>query len=177
MEDYAWIIDYLPEGKANDPHKQPLVLMIGHMNFTLLEATVKPNVKIIIGSKVFIGKGERKEIERVRGKIKYSELTQTAKDNLPNVLRNIVHEREKDFVNFINKATSLSIRVHQLELLPGIGKKHLEAILTEREKREFTSFADVRERIPSFPDPALPFVHKILNELEGKERINFFVKF
>ncbi|MFN7088512.1 MAG: DUF655 domain-containing protein, partial [Candidatus Paceibacteria bacterium] len=43
MEEYAWIIDYLPQGKAADLRKEPLVQMLGHSFFTLLEATVKPD--------------------------------------------------------------------------------------------------------------------------------------
>lgn len=176
MEEYAWIIDYLPQGKAADSRKEPLVQLIGHNFFTLLEATVKPNATVGIGQKVYIGKEQRNEIERIKGKIRFSDLTQNAKDNLPMVLKSIILERESDFVSFVNKAAPISMRVHQLELLPGVGKKHLEMLLLEREKKQFENFADIKTRIPTIPDPATLFVHRILNELEGKEKHYIFLK-
>lgn len=175
MEEYAWIIEYLPEGKAADSRREPLVQLIGHQFFTLLEATVKPDVSVGIGQKVYIGKEQRSEIERIRGKLAFSQLTGAAKDNLMVAIKLIVTERENDFIAFINKAAPISMRVHQLELLPGVGKKHLESMLEEREKKPFENFADLKARIHSIPDPALLFVHRIISELEGKEKHYIFL--
>jgi putative nucleotide binding protein len=176
MEEHAWIIDYLPQGRASESRREAIVQMLGHQFFTLLEATVKPEAQVSIGQKVYIGKEQRNEIERIKGKLAFSQLTQNAKDNLVTVLKSIVVEREADFVAFMNKAAPISMRVHQLELLPGVGKKHLEALLTEREKKPFDNFADLRARIHSIPDPAILFVHRILNELEGKEKHYLFLQ-
>lgn len=176
MEEYAWIIEYLPQGRSADVRKEPMVQMIGHQFFTLLEATVKPDAAISIGQKVYIGKEQRTEVERIKGKLAFPQLTGSAKDNLTVILKSIVTEREPDFVSFINKAAPISMRVHQLELLPGVGKKHLESLLGEREKKPFESFADLRERIHSIPDPAILFVHRILSELEGKEKHYIFLQ-
>ncbi len=176
MEEYAWVIEYLPEGKAADSRKEPLVQLVGHQFFTLLEATVKPNSIVSISQKVYIGKEQRSEIERIKGKLSFSDLTHSARDNLTVALKNIIHEREQDFMAFINKAAPISMRVHQLELLPGVGKKHLESLLGEREKKPFESFADLKARIPSIADPAALFVHRIISELEGKEKHYIFLK-
>lgn len=176
MEEYAYVIEYLPQGRSTDIKKEPLVQLIGSQFFTLLEATVKPEAIISIGQKVYIGKNQRTEIDRIKKKLSYSELTQSAKDNIPIVMKAIVMEHEAEFVNFINKATPISIRVHQLELLPGVGKKHLEALLTEREKKPFENFNDLKKRIPTISDPAVLFVYRIMSELEGKEKHYLFVK-
>ena len=40
-----------------------------------------------------------------------------------------------------------------LHLLPGIGKKLMWEVLTEREKKPFESFADISQRIKSIPHP------------------------
>ncbi len=176
MEDYAWVIDYLPFGKATDAMREPIVQLIGHQFFTLLEAKVKRDATVTIGQKVYVGKGERDVIGRIKGRISYEELTDTAKENLPEVLKHLVKEREMFFVAFLNKAGPLSVRVHQLELLPGIGKKHLKDILEEREKKPFESFEDIKQRMKSFPDPTSIFVQRIIDELKGKEKHMFFVK-
>ncbi|VVC02254.1 Uncharacterised protein [uncultured archaeon] len=176
MEEYAWVIDYLPQGRAAESRREPVVQMLGHQFFTLLEATVKAEAQISIGQKVYIGKDQRNEIERIKGKLSFTQLTQNAKDNLVTVLKSIVLEREADFISFMNKAAPISMRVHQLELLPGVGKKHLVALLTEREKKPFENFADLKARIHSIPDPAILFVHRILNELEGKEKHYLFLQ-
>lgn len=175
MEEYAWVIEYLPQGRSADLRTEPLVQLLGNNFFTLLEATVKPEATVSIGQKVYIGKDERKEIARIKGKLSFSQLTPSAKENLSTALRLIIQEREGDFVAFINKAAPISMRVHQLELLPGVGKKHLESLLGEREKKPFESFADLKTRIPSIADPTMLFVHRILSELEGKEKHYIFL--
>ena len=43
--------------------------------------------------------------------------------------------------------------MHQIELLPGMGKKHMKEILEKREEKEFESFEDMKKRIPNLPDP------------------------
>lgn len=176
MEEYAWVIEYLPGGRSADVRRESIVQMIGSQFFTLLEATVKPDANVSIGQKVYIGKEQRTEIERIKGKLGYGELTPSAKGNLLPIVRNIILEHEAEFIHFMNKAAPISMRVHQLELLPGVGKKHLEAMLNEREKEPFLSFEDMKKRIHSIPDPALLFVHRILNELEGKEKHYLFIK-
>ena len=61
---------------------------------------------------------------------------------------------EKRFVDIFNNAGPLNIRQHALELLPGIGKKHLEAILKARNEKKFESFADIPSRVQLLQDPA-----------------------
>lgn len=175
MENYAKVIEYLPQGRATDIKSESVVQLIGCRFFTLLDATVKSHAVVSIGQTVYIGKDQRNEIERIRCKLSFSQLTQNAKDNLSTIIKAIIYEREADFITFINKAAPISMRVHQLELLPGIGKKHLEILLSEREKKPFENFADLKARISSIPDPALLFVHRIMNELEGKEKHYLFL--
>lgn len=176
MEDYAWVIEYLPSGHASQLRKEPIVQLIGAKFFTLLEATVKPEATLTIGQKVYVGKEGRQEVDRIKGRLKYSDLTNGAKEFLPNVLRKAVEEREKDFVDFINRSKPISIRVHTLDLMPGVGKKNMEALLSEREKKAFESFADVKARVSTLPDPVLIFVHRITSELEGNEKYYLFTK-
>jgi putative nucleotide binding protein len=176
MEDYAYVLESLPSGFAGQLRREPIVQLVGAGMFTLLEATVKAGSNIVVGQKVYVGKEGRTDVDRIKGRIKYDNLTNGARDILSNVLRKIVEEKEKDFINFINHAKPISIRVHTLDLLPGIGKKNMEAILAEREKKPFESFKELHQRIPTLADPVLIFVHRISSELEGKEKYFLFTK-
>ncbi|MEW6748129.1 MAG: DUF655 domain-containing protein [Candidatus Micrarchaeota archaeon] len=176
MEEYAWVIEYLPSGRADAIRKEPMVQLLGTTFFTLLEATVSANATIVMGQKVCVGKEGRKEIVHIKGRIKYDDLTGGAREFLPLMLKKAINERESQFVNFINSAKPISIRVHTLDLLPGIGKKNMEALLREREEKPFESFADIHKRVPSLADPAGVFAHRVLSELEGKEKYYLFTK-
>ncbi len=88
----------------------------------------------------------------------------------------MVEQREKEFVDFFNKAGPITIRQHSLELLPGVGKKHMFDILDEREKKNFESFKEISERINLMPDPKRVIVDRILEELQGNCKYYLFVK-
>lgn len=176
MEEYALVLDYMPQGHATDLRKEPVVQIIGEQMFTLLEASVKESAAIVVGQRVYVGKDARSEVERIRRRIVYNELSTGARDVLPTILRKLIEGREKHFVDFINRSKPISIRVHTLDLMPGIGKKNMEAIVAEREKKPFESFQDLKTRVSTLGDPIGVFVHRIISELEGKEKYYLFVR-
>ncbi len=176
MEDYAWVVEYLPSGHAAAIKREPVVQLIGTRFFTILEATVNPSANIVMGQKVCVGKEGRTEVAHIKGRIRYDELTNGAREYLPTLIKKAVEERDADFTAFINNSKPISIRVHTLDLLPGIGKKNMEAILKEREAKPFESLADVHKRVPTLADPVAVFVHRIISELEGKEKYYLFTK-
>ena len=65
--------------------------------------------------------------------------------------------------------------MHQLELLPGIGSKHLWEILEERKKKPFESFEDIKKRVSLIPDPEKMITKRIIEELEDKDKYRLFV--
>jgi len=174
LEEFGIVIDYLPTGKSSSPSPTPIVQLVGEKFFTLLEASVKKEVKI--GDKVFIGKEGRDVVDKIKGKIKYEDLTFNAKNELPNAILKIINENEKRFVDIFNKAGPLNIRQHSLELLPGIGKKHLKQILEEREKKEFSSLEELNQRIPLLPNVKRMIVERIIEELSTEQRYYLFVR-
>lgn len=176
MEDYAWVIEYLPSGHAAAIRREPMVQLLGTRFFTLLEASVNPTATIVMGQRVCVGKEGRTEVSHIKGRIKFEDLTNGAREFLPAMIKKAISEREKDFVGFINSAKPISIRVHTLDLLPGIGKKNMEALLREREAKPFESFADIHARVPTLADPVGVFAHRIQSELEGKEKYFLFTK-
>jgi putative nucleotide binding protein len=178
MEEYGYVLDYLPLGKPNEVKRDPIIQLVGEKDYTLLEVRAKkdPDVMITVGERIYIGKGKRDKVDRILRKISYEDLSETAKENLNLILEKIVKAKEDYFVEFINKAGPVSVRVHKLELLPGIGKKHLRDIIEERNKRPFTSFQDMKERIKNLPDPTYIFVNRIIEEMRGKSKQIFFVR-
>ncbi len=175
-EDYAVILDFLPLGKPDDPRGTPVAQALGTQYYTLLELIPKPGVSLSPFEVVYIGKGERDKIRVVRGRIRYEDLTSVAKGNLEEAVTRIVREREKEYVEFFNKARAITIRLHSLELLPGIGKKHLFKILEEREKKPFESFEDIKKRIPLMPDPLRCIVGRIIEEIQGGCKYYLFAR-
>ena len=175
-DDYAVILDFLPKGYAGSRRLEPIAQAVTTEQFTLLELRPKPGVTLKIGEKVFIGKEGRDKIDRVIGRINYRKLTATAQTELPKVIEKIVEEEEQRFIDFYNKAESITIREHQLDLLPGLGKKSLWEFLEERKKKLFESYADIKARVPSFPDPKKLIVKRILQELQEPQKRYLFVR-
>jgi putative nucleotide binding protein len=168
----AIVLDVLLKGHAEDPRptfkREPIVQAIGVEQFKLLELIPK-RIEIQIHDNVYIGDGEREKIERVKRRIRYDDLTHTAKLELPFVVERIVKEREPDFVQFFNKSISVTPKLHMLHLLPGIGKKLMWEILEEREKKPFESFAEISQRIKSIPHPEKMIISRILEELQDPD--------
>ena len=77
---------------------------------------------------------KRKKIDHVKRRILYDALTASAKFELPLIIEQIIKKNEKRFLNFYNKAKPITTRMHQLELLPGVGKKLMWDIINEVKK-------------------------------------------
>lgn len=171
MEEYAIILDYLPLGYVKEGmpsyKRKPVVQAIGKEEFTLLELIPKENVSLDIHQKVYIGSGKRDEIARVNRRLRYDDLTATAKVELPYVIEEIIKAKEDRFIQFFNEAGPISTRLHQLELLPGIGKKHMWDIIKARKEKPFESFDDIKKRVTMLSDPVKLISKRILLELEA----------
>lgn len=172
MEEYAFVLDYLPQGRADDRgyRKTPLVIAIGEYEFKLLEIIPKQNTVITVGEKIYIGKNPemRTKVLSVRRRISYKELTSASVNELPFILESIVKEREGEFLHFFNESQPISTRLHSLELLPGLGNKTMWNIVEERKKKPFQSFEDLTERIKTLHNPHKMIVSRILEELEDR---------
>lgn len=173
MEDYAIILDYLPlgyvKGDVSSFKKKPIAQAIGIEEFTLLELIPKEDVNLDIHEKVYIGGGKREKIARVNRRLKFDKLTSTAKLELSYVIEEIIKQNEEKYIHFFNEAGPISTRLHQIELLPGIGKKHMWDILQARKEKEFESFQDIKERVPMLADPVKLIAKRISLELEGSD--------
>lgn len=169
-EDNALVLDYLSLGYVkNDMSKfkgQAIAQAIGTDYFTLLELTPMNNAKFDIGDSVYIGKDRSKANARVFSKLEFENLTATSRIELDYAIREIVLSRESDFVEFFNTAGPISTRLHKLELLPGIGKKHMWSIIEARKEKPFESFEDINNRVPPLPDATGLIVNRVKQELD-----------
>ena len=178
-EENAIVLDFLPNGYALDDRpmymKTPIAQVLGREHFVLLELVPKRGVHLQLYEEVYIGEGKRDKIHHIVGKIPSSKLTRTADSELEFVVRDIIKNNEKQFVDFFNNARPLSTRMHQIELLPGVGKKHMWEIINAREEKPFENFKDLKKRVKLIPDPEKLIVKRILEELEGTEKHRLFV--
>lgn len=174
-EESAIVLEYLPNGYPLEKKMMPIAQAIGKNNLTLLELVPRRGVSLEIGEEVYIGEGKRDKIYYILGRLKREKLTESAKNQLEEFIKKIVQEREKEFIAFYNKAEAINKRVHQIELLPGLGKKHMKDILEQREESPFESFEDMKKRIQNLPDPQRAIEKRIFQELTVFERHNLFV--
>ncbi len=174
-DNYVIVLDFLPYGKASDRRSEPLAQTIGDKFFNLLEVVIKEDTKLKPKDRIYIGEEKRDHVKYIRGRIEFDILTSYAKTLLEEIIGELVKKEEKRFVDFFNKAGPLTTRLHSLELLSGIGKKHLWRIIEERKKEPFKNLEDLQKRIEMLPDPKKIVIKRIIDELRGKDRHRLFV--
>lgn len=133
-EDYAIILDYLPYGYPMGGKTNPVAQAIGVESLILLELVPRRGITLEPKEKVYIGPEKRDKIYFISGRLPREKLSETAKIQLQEFVEQVVAEQEKKFVDFFNCAQAMNLRLHQLELLPGFGKKHTKEILEARKK-------------------------------------------
>ena len=179
-EEIAIVLDFLPNGYPFDTRpmfkKTPVAQAIGKEHFTLLELVPKKGVFLQPYEEVYIGEGKRDKIHHIVGKLPVAKLTATANSELEFVIKSLVEKDQKRFIDFFNNAQPLTTRMHQLELLPGLGKKHMWEIIEERKNKPFESFADIKKRVKLMPDPEKAIIKRILAELNGTEKHLIFIE-
>lgn len=187
MEDYVVILDYFPLGYMHEGmstfKNKPIAQAIGTEYFTLLEVVPKEGSELEIHEKVYIGKGKRDKIGRVRGKLRFENLTATSRMEIQYAINDIIMEKEEVFIKFFNENKNVSARFNQIELLPGVGEKRKAEIIAEIEKEPFKDFDDLKKRVPSLGNPVNLITEKILRELNpairkvGKDKYTLFTRF
>lgn len=168
-EENAVVLDFLAQGKSSGFKAEPLAQVLGTEQFTLLEVIPKQGVSFKPGELVYIGKDNRDKVEYIKKRISFRELTSTASLELEKMVEELVRKKEEKFVEFFNNSRSITLRRHQLELLPGLGKKHTLEVLKEREKEPFKSFEDIKKRVKLMPDVVKTIVKRIIEELSAEE--------
>jgi len=173
---YARVLDIRETSKENAPFRTTInIQAIGEEHFTLLELAPKNNVEIKIGERVYIGDEKRDKIDHIIRRISYNDLSNSAKNVLTEIISQIVKDREKFFVDFINTIGPINVRLHSLETFPGIGKKLTSEIINERNIKLFESFKDIQSRVKGIGDVSVHFAEKIVEEIKGESTHYFFI--
>lgn len=176
-EEYAHILDFMIRGKSITVRNKEgtIIQAIGEERLTLLELLGEQGKNFQVGERVYIGKDSREKIISVLGRMEYNSISQSAKNELPSVIEKIVKINEKKFVDYINIAQPITPRIHALELIPGIGKTYMMAIIKEREKKKFETFEELQEKI-GVKDITKLIAKRIVEEITGEARMNLFVR-
>jgi putative nucleotide binding protein len=174
-EEHAIVLDYLPYGYPLENKMMPIAQAIGVKKFTLLQLIPRRGIKLEIGEQVYIGDGKRDKIYYILGRLPENKLTETAKEQLRLFIEKEITDNEKKFVEFFNKSEAINTRIHQLELLPGFGRKHTDAIIKERNKKAFESLEDLKQRVSNLPDPKKAIEKRIMEEITQKEKYYLFL--
>ncbi len=174
MERYATVLDVLPQGRLSErsPHREPIALAVGEDELKLLEVVLRPGSRVDPGTRLpLVGPNDGPPpapVDHVRRRVGFSELTTAARTELVPALERVVKGNPARFLRFFNEAPAVSRRFHLLELLPGVGKKTMWAIVSERQKKPFESFQELTERT-RLKDPVESVVGRIEQELSHEE--------
>ena len=176
-EEYAYVLDFTQRGKSTTVRGRDGIIIqaIGEERLTLLELLGFQNMNFDVGERVYIGREGRDKVMSVLGRLEYNLISQSAKNDLTNIVEKIVTANEKRFIDYINTAQPITPRIHALELIPGIGKTYMMTIIKERDKKKFESFTDVQNRV-GLRDPAKLIAKRIIDEIAGDARMNLFVR-
>ncbi|MGQ4555014.1 DUF655 domain-containing protein [Halobellus sp. GM3] len=170
---YAVLLDHLPHGRADDDRprhrKSPLAYALGERDFRLFELTLTDDADVSIGDRVVIGPTEARDAVEGFKQVMYDDLSNTASAELEYAIEAIIDADERRFVDFYNDAQPITLRLHQLNLLPGIGKKLRNNVLDQRKRGPFESFEDLEERVSGLHRPREVLVERILEELRDDD--------
>jgi putative nucleotide binding protein len=171
------VLDYYPQGKSLSRKSaeafNPLVVVISINQMQFFDIILARRKDIQVSQSLNIS--ELKSILLKINKIGFNELSDSAVEILPEMIKKIVSLTESRFINFLNNARPLTTQMHQLQLLPGIGNKRLWQIIEARRKKPIESFIDFTERT-GISDPIGLFSNRILQEIKGGEKYQLFIK-
>ncbi|MEY7850716.1 DUF655 domain-containing protein [Natrarchaeobius sp. A-rgal3] len=169
----AVVLDYLAHGLSDDGRpqyeKSPAGYAIDVESFELYQVAFDEDERLTIGSEVVIEPADEREVVTECQRVEYEDLSSGSRSELEYVVQDVVEENEERFVDFYNEAQPITLRLHQLNLLPGIGKKLRNGILDERKRKPFESFDELSERVSGLHDPDEILVERILEELRDDD--------
>ena len=118
-EEHVMVLDFLPNGYPLDDRpsykKNPIAQTLGKEHFTLLEIVPKTGIFLQPNEEIYIGEGKRDKVHHIVGKLQFDKLTETGKNTLRLVVKNVV---EKIQVNLL-----ISIMMLKKYSTPLNGKK------------------------------------------------------
>jgi putative nucleotide binding protein len=177
----VYILDILQHGgvdrgdKSSNRSWQPVCQVLQVPSYNFFEVALQKDAIISVQQRIEITQ-DQNILGRIEQHLKYTDLTHTSKEILPDVLQLYIKDNEPEFVKFINNAQAITIKRHSLEVLPGVGKKLMWDIINERQKQPFANFIDLKKRVPGIKIEEM-IAKRIVEELSDPETKHFmFVK-
>ncbi|MFW6448468.1 MAG: DUF655 domain-containing protein [Halobacteriota archaeon] len=162
----AVVLDVLAHGRSDDDRpryrRQPVAYAMGVGDFQLYELGFEAAPDVAIGERIVPEAEDGPASVRPVG---YDGLSSGARAEVEYVVEEIVDEDRDRFLTFFNESQPISLRLHQLNLLPGIGEKLREAIIDERRRGPFVGFDDLEARVDGLHDPRSILIERILEEV------------
>ena len=140
---------------------------MGNKFFSILEVELRRKTTDIKLQQKIPLKADDSPLKSVRRRIKFGEITPTAKDLVESTIELILKDDEHHYVEFFNNARPITTRKHQLQLLPGVGKKILWDFINALKQKPFESFQDIQDRVGVVPTAIL--VKRVIEELENPD--------
>lgn len=173
----SYIIDFYPQGKSLSRKRSndynPLAVIVTANYFEFYDVILSFGSEFSTREQLIIKSNDKKI--RNLSKVNFGQLSSSALDILPSVIKNIVVAFETRYIKFLNQAHPLTTQMHQLRLLPGVGQKRMWVILEARKKAPFKSFNDFSERT-GISDPISLFSGRILSEIDTSPKYCLFTK-
>jgi len=177
----AVIVDYLPHGRPDDTRPQyqkaALAYALETEQFDLLELTLIEDADVNIVDRIPIDEAADDSVIEEATHIEYDDLSNSGVSELEYAVEAIINADERRFVDFYNDAQPISLRLHQLNLLPGIGKKLRNKIIDKRKRQPFESFEDLADRVGGLHNPQEIIAERIMEELRDEDlKYKLFVR-
>jgi len=177
----AVIVDYLPHGRPDDTRPQyqkaALAYALETEQFDLLELTLIEDADVNIVDRIPIDEAADDSVIEEATHIEYDDLSNSGVSELEYAVEAIINADERRFVDFYNDAQPISLRLHQLNLLPGIGKKLRNKIIDKRKRQPFESFEDLADRVGGLHNPKEIIAERIMEELRDEDlKYKLFVR-
>jgi putative nucleotide binding protein len=173
-DEYAVVLDHLPYGRPDDDrpqHQKPeIAYAVGEDAFDLFELTLAEGADVSIGDRlVVVPEADRDVVRRYR-EIDHDDLSRGAEQELEYVVEEVIDRHSQRFLDYFNDAQPLTLRLHQLNVLPGIGEKLRNDMLDSRKyDGPFESFEDLEERISGLHNPKQTVVDRVMEELTEED--------
>ncbi|MFB6169654.1 MAG: DUF655 domain-containing protein [Haloarculaceae archaeon] len=169
----AVVVDFMPNGRPNADRprfrRAPVAYALGVSDFRLFELRfgedADPDVRA--GDRIAVSP-PAETIEEMND-VDYDDLSSTARSELEYAVAELIEAEEERFVDFYNDAQPITLRLHQLNLLPGIGKKLRNNVLDARKRKPFESFDDIESRVSGLHNPREKLAERILEELREED--------
>lgn len=159
------LLDVLPNGLPDDNRpahqKSPVAYGLGTDAFQLYKLTFVESTDASVTDRIGL---DGPSVGRYR-EVEFDDLTRNAAAEIEYAVADIVDADERRFVDFYTEAEPITLRLHRLNLLPGIGKKLRNNLLDERKRGPFETFEEVSDRVSGLHRPREVIAERVVEEI------------